>query len=249
MREASIMITNRRLFDLNPLILGEERCRPGHRFGPAVRRYTLIHYVVEGKGTFYARGQSFPVHAGQAFLILPDETTTYEADINDPWHYRWIGFDGALSTHFEQLPAVFPMSGNLIPSAFRPPQASPVLEYRLAGVLFQLYAELFSGGSNSHVRKVEDYIQAAYMLDIRVEDIARQLNLDRRYLSRLFKQNTGQTIQEYLIRVRLEEASRCLRRGCSVQDTAALCGYEDVSNFSRMFKRRYGASPSAWKEM
>ena len=244
---ASILITNRKLSDLNPLIAGEEICHPGHRFGPAVRRYTLIHYVVKGKGMFYSRDQAFPVRAGQAFLILPDETTTYEADKDDPWHYRWIGFDGRLSADFAGLPPVFSMSESLIPSAFHPPQDSPVLEYQLTGLLFQLYAELFSGGKNSHIRKVESYIQAAYMHNIRVEDIARLLNLDRRYLSRLFRENTGQSIQEYLISVRMKETSHCLRRGCSVQEAAALCGYEDLSCFSRMFKRYYAVSPGRWK--
>jgi AraC-like DNA-binding protein len=85
------------------------------------------------------------------------------------------------------------------------------------------------------------------MRSIRIEDIAKQLNLDRRYLTRLFKEKTGQSIQEYLIQVRLEEAVQCLQNGYSVSDTAILCGYEDVSNFSKMFKKRYGISPAQMK--
>ena len=69
MAQRDWLITNRHLHDLNPLVLGEEECRPGHSFGPAVRQYTLIHYVVRGKGVFYARGGVWPVEAGQAFLI------------------------------------------------------------------------------------------------------------------------------------------------------------------------------------
>ena len=85
------------------------------------------------------------------------------------------------------------------------------------------------------------------MRSIRIDDIAKQLNLDRRYLTRLFKEKTGQSIQEYLIQVRLEEAAHCLQSGYSVNDTATLCGYEDVSNFSKMFKKRYGISPTKMK--
>ena len=101
-----LFLTDRKLQDLNPLTAGEEACVPGHSFGPAIRNYTLIHYVLRGKGTLYARGGTFPVRAGQIFVILPGEVTTYTADADDPWYYRWIGFNGTLSTRFSQLPPV-----------------------------------------------------------------------------------------------------------------------------------------------
>jgi AraC-like DNA-binding protein len=85
------------------------------------------------------------------------------------------------------------------------------------------------------------------MENISVELIAQQMNLDRRYLTRLFKAKTGKTMQEYLIEVRLKQACEYLRQGFSVNHTASLCGYEDVSNFSRMFKKRYGLSPQHWQ--
>lgn len=88
MAEKNLFLTNRNLQDLNPLVAGEEYCAPGHSFGPAIRRYTLIHYVVSGRGSLYARGGKYPVEAGQAFLILPGEVTTYTADWEQPWHYR-----------------------------------------------------------------------------------------------------------------------------------------------------------------
>ena len=248
MSYTNLMLTNRNLSDLNPLIAGEEICEPEHSFGPAVRKYTLIHYVVKGEGTLYARGEVFPVKAGQAFLILPDETTTYIASSTNPWHYRWIGFNGRLADRFTELSPVFAVAEGIFPAVKRINTSLP--EYQLAAILFQLYAFLFSpaSGSQSHVRRVENYIQTAYMHPLRVEDIAGQLNLDRRYLSRLFKQTTGESIQDYLVRIRLQESTRYLAQGFSVQESAALCGYEDVSNFSRMFKRRYGISPTHWKQ-
>lgn len=247
MREMNLFLTNRHLQDLNPLIAGEEFCDPCHSFGPAVRKYTLIHYVVQGKGVFYTRGEIYPVEAGQAFLILPGEVTSYTADQQEPWHYCWIGFDGALSARFAQLPPVFPLPDDVFRRILHISADPNVLEYRLSAELLRLYAHLFSkpAGSNRHVRRVEDYIRSAYMQPIRVEHIAAQMNLDRRYLSRLFKENTGHSIQEYLIRVRLEEAEHHLHLGCSVKEAAHLVGYEDVSNFSKMFKKHYGISPAA----
>ena len=239
-----VFLTNRVLRDLNPLVAGEQKCDPGYSFGPQIRRYVLLHYVITGKGKLYARGQVFPVESGQVFLIVPGEVTTYEADHQDPWQYRWIGFDGELSRQFTQLPPVFPLEEELFPNSL-PKKDYVNREYLLAAELFRLYAALFQSQDqgNTHVQKVQTYIRSAYMQNITVEGIARELNLDRRYLSRLFKSHTGLSVQEYLLGVRMEEADRCLAQGCSVKIAAALSGYQDAANFSRMYKRKYGISP------
>lgn len=243
----NLFLTNRQLLDLNPLDAGREQCRAGKSFGPHARKYTLIHYVLEGRGVFYARGQAYAVEAGQAFVILPGETTTYTADAHDPWHYCWIGFDGALSARFAQLPPVLTLPREQFSPILRSENSDTPPEYRLAAMLMQLYDRLFSGAQseNRHVSRVENYIRSNYMLPIRVEEIARVLNLNRRYLGRLFKAHTGRTVQAFLIDVRMDAAASHLRSGCTVAEAARLCGYEDVSNFSKMFKHRFGHSPAA----
>lgn len=249
MYRKNMLLTNRKFKDLNPLVAGEHRCCSGHSFGPAVRKYTLLHYVLSGKGTLYARGGSYPVTAGQAFLILPGEITTYTADTADPWHYRWIGFDGALAERFSQLPPVFSLQSDLFPRLWQLGEDASVAEYRLASALFTLYADLLEAKTNTnpHVARVVDYIRSSYMQPIRIQQIAAELNLDRRYLSRLFRENMGLSIQDFLVSVRMEEAKQLLQNGHSVNDSARLAGYEDASNFSKMFKNYYGHPPAAMK--
>ncbi len=243
------VLINRNLTDLNPIFWGYERCRPQKSFGPRVRKYTLIHYVVSGKGRVFKNNIWYEVRAGQAFLILPDEVATYMADGNDPWYYQWVAFDGALSARFAELGAVIDFPAGAI-GAFLELEESNIREYRAAALLFQLYADLFERKkqSNHYVRRVEDHIRALYMQRLTVEDIARAMNLNRRYLSRIFKERTGKTIQEYLIEIRMEEAKRCLLRGFSVEESANLCGYEDSFNFSKIFKKHVGISPLYWKQ-
>lgn len=242
----NLFLTDRKLQDLNPLDAGEEICKSGKSFGPHIRKYTLIHYVLRGKGTLYARGKAYPVDAGQAFLILPGEITTYTADIADPWHYCWIGFNGTLTAQFAKLPPVLTLPRELFTPILRAGAEDSAPEYRLAATLMRLYDHLFSGvkTENNHVRRVENFIRSNYMLPVRVEEIAQLLNLNRRYLGRLFKAHTGKTVQEFLIEVRMEAALVHLRQGSSVSEAARLCGYEDVSNFSKMFKQRFGQNPS-----
>ena len=246
--ETDHILINRHFTDLNPILFGHHHCPAGHTYGPAVRKYVLIHHVIKGKGIVIKEKQTYRVGAGEAFLILPGEVVTYSADLNDPWYYEWVGFDGALSAKFAELPTVIPFSSGVIQEMISLADI-PMREYRVAGLLFRLYAELFETKSTRHhyVRRVQDHIHALYMQPLRVEEIAEKMNLDRRYLSRLFKQKTGQTIQDYIVSVRMEEAKSKLLQGFSVEEAAQLCGYEDASNFSKMFKRRFGVSPLYWK--
>lgn len=247
---ADIFLTDRGFSDFNPLLFGKEECKRGKHFGPAIRKYTLIHYVEKGCGIFVkGGGNEYKVKAGEAFIILPDEITYYEADKDTPWVYRWIGFNGALSAGFSELFPVVSVSDGLFPNVDIDNMDSRV-EYVLAGQLFTLAASLFSTErkTNQYVKKVKDFIKSSYMQNVKVEGIAESMSLNRRYLSRIFKEETGKSIQEYLIHVRMEEARRLLECGHTVSESAMLSGYSDLANFSKMYKRIYGKSPKAYKQ-
>ena len=240
----SIALNNLQLQELNPVIAGRHRCKSGHRYGPHIRNYTLLHYVLSGKGTLYIDENKYPVYAGQVFMILPGQITTYEADIDDPWNYCWVGFDGSLSGNFASLSPVFSLDKDIFTDIF-PPENEQNPELWITGGLYRLCAYLFHSHAkeNAHVQKVKNFIRTGYMDELTVERIADSMNLDRRYLSRLFKEHTGVTIQQQLINTRMEAADKYLRQGYSVQEAAALSGYRDVPNFSRMYKLHYGTAP------
>lgn len=75
--------------------VGHQKCTPLYQWGPGVRNHYVIHYVVAGKGYYLVGGQRYEIHAGEAFLIVPDTEITYHADEIDPWEYVWVGFAGA----------------------------------------------------------------------------------------------------------------------------------------------------------
>ena len=53
---------------------GQEACRPGHSYGPAVRDHYLVHLVLSGKGIYRYADTELSLGAGDGFLILPGET-------------------------------------------------------------------------------------------------------------------------------------------------------------------------------
>ena len=242
------VLMNRHLADLNPLLVGYENCIPGKKYGPTIRQYTLIHYVTRGEGYVIKDGVTHRVMAGQAFLIHAGEKAIYGTGTENAWSYQWVCFDGALAERFRALPDVIPFPSGLIQEMLDTLNKE-LPEYRIASLLFRMYAELFEGKQTGHhyVRKVQDYIHALYMKPITVEEIARHVNLNRRYLSRIFKEKTGMTTQAYLVFFRIETAKKHLLNGFSVEEAARLCGYEDPSNFSKIFKKKTGTSPYHWK--
>ncbi len=243
------ILSNRSFRDLNPILFGEAHCLPGHAYGPASRCYVLIHFVISGCGNFTIKGQTYSVRAGEAFIASPDEIIYYRADDEDPWHYAWIGFDGELSHRFAELPPVMEYTTNWAREMTMLDRNSAMLPFNIASKLFLMYSEWFDEKKpkSDYVKAVKDYVNAKFTQPISVEYIADMLSLDRRYLSRIFKQRTGNTIQEYIIGVRIEKAKSLLAEGYNISEAAQRCGYDDVCNFSKMFKKHTGISPGRWK--
>ena len=242
------MIIDQHFGDLNPILFGHMKCVPGYHFGPAIFDYVMLHYVESGHGTLYKNNAVYHVHKGQAFVITKGERASYTADKDDPWEYRYIAFNGRLSEKYAELPPVINIGDVFFPNVDE--HRDGVTEYILAAQLFRMTAELFADEKhgNQYVRKVKSYIKSTYMEDIRVEQIAKAISLDRRYLSRIFKKETGKTIQQYLLDVRMKHACAFLKEGRNVSECAALCGYSDLPNFSKMFKRVYGVPPAAFQK-
>lgn len=105
----------------------------------------------------------------------------------------------------------------------------------------------FESASKKYVaEQVIGYIEDHYSEKISLDQIAENMYLSPFYISRIFKGETGSTPIRHLINLRLEKAKELLEKGYqgSIQEVAALVGYDDAYHFSKLFKKRYGISPS-----
>lgn len=96
------------------------------------------------------------------------------------------------------------------------------------------------------VEQIIDYIEDHYSEKISLDQIAENMYLSPFYVSRIFKSETGNAPIRHLINIRLEKAKELLEGGYegSIQEVAAQVGYDDAYHFSKLFKKRYGISPS-----
>jgi AraC-like DNA-binding protein len=259
-----IPLLNKGFNEINPLICGWQSCESGHSFGPASREYYLIHYIVSGRGIFQRNGRIYSLSKGCLFLIRPYELTYYKADDSYPWEYIWIGFNGLLvpellanSGFSEDICTMcIPSLRNTFLSMKDAINLQLSAELYLCSKIFELFSQLheeFSptlAGSmgNIYCKRAKDYIMANYANHISVEGIANMLGIDRRYLCRIFFKSTGDTPQNFIVNYRLEKAALLLSNySYSVSEAARSTGYDDIYNFSKMFKKKYGVPPSRYQ--
>lgn len=246
-----IALTDRKYSELNVRQCGYEVCTPKYSYGPSIRDQYLIHYVVKGKGVLINKDGRHPVNEGQIFIIYPDETTTYTADLKDPWYYIWIGFTGNIAEKLKSLekPVIDYTDDTFLKMQDADEFTSSREEY-LVGLLYVVISHIIdkSEKPSGYEQQIKNFICSNYMTNVKISEIASMIGLDRRYMTRLFKEKTGFTIQDYLINVRLEKAKKYLKQGKSVADSATLSGYSDTFHFSKSFKKHFGISPKEYSQ-
>lgn len=99
------------------------------------------------------------------------------------------------------------------------------------------------------VRKVEEYIDLHFKEEIRLQTVSDLAGMTPTAFSRFFKLRTGKTLSDYIIDIRLGYAARQLvDTTTSVVEICYESGFNNVSNFNRIFKKRKGCSPTTFRE-
>lgn len=110
------------------------------------------------------------------------------------------------------------------------------------------YAKVNIEDDSRRILKVKNYINENYMYDIKLKDLATIANMSDCAFSRFFKIHTGRTLSDYIIDIRLGYATRMLIDTTqSISEISFQCGYNNISNFNRIFKRKRGCSPSEYR--
>ncbi|AEI46177.1 AraC family transcriptional regulator [Paenibacillus mucilaginosus] len=260
---------------LTVLFSGHSQTKPGHKPGPKVVDYYLLHHILSGRGTYTCLGQTYELGPGDSFLIEPGKLVAYTADLEDPWHYRWIAFEGEQAASLlegiglsSRQPVVHaPRRRSIgvlfhqVQSAFRSRSLSANLKANgLLQLLLADYAEALQGEGRTlpedtspaaqTVQQALNYLSAQYAEPITIELMAETLGYNRAYLSTLFKQQTGVTPVTFLLRLRLDKARHLLRERpeLTIEQTASSVGFQDPLYFSKQFKRQYGVSPTDYRQ-
>lgn len=100
------------------------------------------------------------------------------------------------------------------------------------------------------VKKVKQYINDHYTETLKLEDLARLVGMTPTSFSRFFKLRTGKTLSDYVLDIRLGFAARMLVDSTkNVSEICFECGFNNLSNFNRIFKGRRGVTPKEFRSM
>lgn len=258
--------------DLYLIQYGREACEPGHSFGPAMREYYKFHYILDGKGIYETNGQRYELHKGQGFLVTPGTICYYEADANEPWTYCWVGFDGIKASALirqaqlsDESPIYTWEKSEFFEHSIQQMKQSKSMkagrELKLTGLLYlwlsamidcrgsELKDKAKENSKEHYIAQAVHFIEVNYANKITVQSISQFVGLQRSYLSALFKEVMGISLQDYLISYRMRKACELLSgTTLMVGDIARSVGYEDPLLFSKMFKKSMQLSPTQYRE-
>lgn len=111
------------------------------------------------------------------------------------------------------------------------------------------YARVTVEDDSRRILKVKNFISKNYMDELRLPELASLAGMSSSAFSRFFKLHTGRNISEYIIDLRLGYAARMLvDTAKSISEIGFDCGFNNLSNFNRIFKKKKGCSPSEFRE-
>lgn len=111
------------------------------------------------------------------------------------------------------------------------------------------YAKVTVEDDSRRILKVKNFISKNYMDELRLPELASLAGMSSSAFSRFFKLHTGRNISEYIIDLRLGYAARMLvDTDKCISEIGFDCGFNNLSNFNRIFKKKKGCSPSEFRE-
>lgn len=257
--------------DLFLCFCGKENCTSEYAYGPAVRSQYVLHYITSGQGSYTINNKTYTLHKNQGFLIPPDTITYYKADKEDPWSYMWIGFNGVKAeaylnyANLNENNYIYEYSKddtlkNYINEMLKLKELNYSNELKLQGLLYMFMSTLAScrkSEENSkllknteiYLEKSIEYIEKNYASNIKINDIAEYIGINRSYLTHIFKKNINISTQEFLLNYKIDKACSLLKTSdLSIKAISASIGYSDPLTFSKIFKKVKGESPKKYRE-
>ena len=230
----------------------------------------LFFMVDSGSGTLEYGGTTYQLTPGDCIFIdcrMPYAHRTSE----DLWHLRWIHFYGP---SLSNIYAKYVERGGQ--PCFRPVDISGFEQlwtqlYTIASSSDYIRDMRINEGLNSlltrlmeeswhpvthknathkqNLSQIKDYLDQHYTEKISLDELADTFYINKFYLTRVFKEQFGITINNYLLQKRITHAKQLLRfTDKTVEDIGYECGMGAVHYFSRMFKKMEGMSPSEYKK-
>lgn len=169
-----------------------------------------------------------------------------EHDVKASYITLYTSLLHAMTKNYEDVIKVVSNNGNIPVEIYKQQDLHSLHTY------FQLFIhmvakEIGNCRSNHVMKSIQSYIDRNYDKNIKLSSLSEVYNYNSVYLGRRLKEYMGMSFNEYLNKVRIENAKKLLKQGSKVHDVAHLVGYLDKDYFYIKFKELEGVSPSHYK--
>jgi len=107
--------------------------------------------------------------------------------------------------------------------------------------------EEISNHDNPLIHDILGYINSHYRENISISGIADHFSFHKSYLSHLFTEQVGMPLWNYVILRRISAVHEFVRQGCSLEEACYQAGFQNYSNFFRLYKKHTGMTPMQYK--
>lgn len=163
----------------------------------------------------------------------------------NPWYHTSSGMKGIL---FHTAQALNELMSDFSNSRFE--RAADLIRTMIAQTIIEIREDkpLKTSKSGKTLALIKDYILTNCHLPVNRASISGDLRMNPSYISRLFSGKTGESINSYLNKARMEKALFILKNhGAPIEQVAGLCGYSSAGYFVKVFKKFYGTTPGAFR--
>ncbi len=228
----------------------------------------IFQYTLAGEGELEFGGERHPLRPGDAMLLTIPEDHCYRLPKHSRhWEYYYISIDGSeamrLFREFRRRHGFllkFPPEAEVVKCLERilerlrnrevaDPEAASRLAYDFLMTLLQSVPGGSASGGEKLLPLVNRYCLARLDRPVTVAELARQAHLSYWHFSHRFREETGESPYDYIVKLRFAYAARLLEdEGESVKSVAFACGFTDPSNFCKVFRRIYGKTPEKFRQ-
>jgi AraC-like DNA-binding protein len=258
-----------------PISIGIETSNnPSYHFDGSKRpgrSHCIFQFTLAGHGVFRDAAGKHIVSEGMGFLCESDDAKTayyFPEESKKEWRFMYLAFTGALSHEMVRQttrkyggvfsmpadhPTIMKMNSYLDYSRAEPVVTASAGARLISDLIFALVEsreEKRSGApENLLIHKAGRILSQHSKSDINVSELAKFAAVSREHLTRVFRQNTGQTPLQFITKRKLIDACRLLQDGkASIKEVSDSLGYHTPAHFTRTFSRVVGKSPREFRK-
>lgn len=248
--------------------IGFSHNQPNYSHGYDRREYYILHYIIGGSGTYTVNDVTYNLSKNDGFIVPPDTTVIYRADIKDPWSVYWVGFHGQKAGYYLSRIGIdishptFHLAQNehfidCMEKLYSEIQSPIISHESILGHFYQAIGVMQKGTIPEETQYQPQYYykNALHLIEhnirfpFKVSDLANELGLSPSHTYRIIKKECGLTPHELIEKMKAEKACQMLKdTNISIHEISLLLGYEYVSHFSLTFKRVMKTTPAAYRQ-